>query len=144
MLKWENILITRSISKFISVIYFSIKITIKELTAKNGVHNKPGSTVLKSFYNKLAILYPYFVYTNSYSVCICFFTISEMVIVAHFESPFSGMQYLYSIYYNIFLLFSVTIPPINTNIGWTETDGFHFSVFHYHCGLFRTDCLPRF
>ena len=42
----KNDLITRSISKFISVIYFSIEITIKEKTAKNGGHVKPGSTVV--------------------------------------------------------------------------------------------------
>ena len=41
----KNILITRSVSKFISVIYFSIKITIKEKPAKNGGHVKPGSTI---------------------------------------------------------------------------------------------------
>ena len=33
----KNTLITRSVSKFISVFYFSIKITIKEKTAKTGV-----------------------------------------------------------------------------------------------------------
>ena len=37
--------ITRSISKFISLIYFSIKITIKEQLAKNGGHLSSGNTI---------------------------------------------------------------------------------------------------
>ena len=39
--------ITRSISKFISLIYFSIKITIKEYLAKNGGHLSPGNTIVQ-------------------------------------------------------------------------------------------------
>ena len=35
--------ITRCISKFISLIYFSIKITINEYLAKNGGHLSPGN-----------------------------------------------------------------------------------------------------
>ena len=38
--------ITRCISKFISLIYFSIKITIKEQLAKNGGHLSPGNTIV--------------------------------------------------------------------------------------------------
>ena len=38
-------LITRSISKFISLIYFSIKITIKEYLAKNRGHLSSGNTI---------------------------------------------------------------------------------------------------
>ena len=37
---------TRSISKFISEISFSIELTIKEETAKNRGHLKPGSTLV--------------------------------------------------------------------------------------------------
>ena len=44
----KNNLITRSISKFISVISFSIEIIIKELMAKNGGHVNPGGTVVKA------------------------------------------------------------------------------------------------
>ena len=40
----KNNLNTRSISKFISVISFSIEITIKKYITKNGGHIKPGST----------------------------------------------------------------------------------------------------
>ena len=36
--------ITRSIFKFISGIYFSIEISIKEKSAKNGGHLNPGNT----------------------------------------------------------------------------------------------------
>ena len=46
----KNSLITWFISKYISVIYFSIQITIKELTAKNGGHVEPGSTVAADAY----------------------------------------------------------------------------------------------
>ena len=46
----KNILITRSISTFISVIYLSIKITIKELMAKNGGHFNPGKSIIKKFW----------------------------------------------------------------------------------------------
>ena len=38
--------ITRSISKFISLIYFSIKITIKEKLAKNRGHLCSGNTIV--------------------------------------------------------------------------------------------------
>ena len=41
--------ITRYISKFISLINFSIKITIKEKLAKNGGHLSPGNTLIKLY-----------------------------------------------------------------------------------------------
>ena len=41
--------ITRSISKYISLIYFSIKLTIKELLAKNGGHQSSGNTLMETW-----------------------------------------------------------------------------------------------
>ena len=46
----KNNSITRSISKFISLIYISIKITIKELLAKNGGHLSSGNTIVQQHY----------------------------------------------------------------------------------------------
>ena len=41
----KNSLIMQFISKYISVIYFLIQITMKEKAAKNGGHVDPGSTI---------------------------------------------------------------------------------------------------
>ena len=51
---WKNNSNTRSRSKFISEISVSIEITIKESTAKNGGHVKPGSTL--AFYDQCMLL----------------------------------------------------------------------------------------
>ena len=56
----KNNSITRSISKFIALIYFSIKITIKEKLAKNGGHLSPGNTIVYTlFYIQLIVIDPY-------------------------------------------------------------------------------------
>ena len=46
----KNNLIMPSISKFISVISYSIEIAIREYPAKYGGHVKPGSTVVEMAY----------------------------------------------------------------------------------------------
>ena len=55
----------QSISQFISIISFSIEITIKEETAKNGGHLRSGSTVVGTrgggdVFLKFSISYMYF------------------------------------------------------------------------------------
>ena len=66
----KNILITWSVSKLISVIYFSIKITIKEERANKGGHVNPGSTVKN--YRKMIIKWSFsynsFVKSSLYSI----------------------------------------------------------------------------